>query len=306
MTTNSLIASLRDAAEQRATSSLRFPDDGEYRVEIPSVETPEAAALAIEAASNAGFTINRISQGSGITLLTDSEIRDFVRIGASNAVEICLFVGPRAPWDGYSAAATSVDGRNVGWRNVGLASLSAALDDVRRAADLGIRSVLISDEGLAALIKDEKESGRLPGDLVTKASALMGIANPIGARVLADLGVDSLNIGADTPIADLAAFRASTRSFLDLYIEAPDGLGGSARYHDLGEIVRVGAPVYIKFGLKNAPGVYPSGEHLRTVVAAATTERVRRARIGLEHLARQNPAAVQSPLGADPRGIPVV
>src|SRR5262249_18750818 len=161
----------------------------------------------------------------------------------------------------------------TGWRNVGLRSLLAARDDVRRAAALGIRSVLIADEGLAHLISQDKTSGTLPGDLVVKASALLGIANPVGAAVLAGLGVDSLNIPADTPLSDLAAYRAASPAFLDLYVEAPDGLGGFMRYHDLGEIVRIAAPVYLKFGLRNALGIYPSGEHLRAVVLASARER---------------------------------
>lgn len=295
---------LREAARQEATSTLRFPDGGQYRVEIPSVEGPDTAELVLDLAAENGVTIHRISQGSGVTLLTDAEISAYVDLGANKHVEICLFVGPRAPWDGYSATALTPDGRNVGWRNVGLRSLGAALDDVRRATALGIRSILIADEGLAALIQDDKEHGALPEGLVVKASALLGIANPIGAALLAEQGVDSLNIAADTPIGDLAAYRAATAAYLDLYIEAPDGLGGFLRYHDLGDIVRVASPVYIKFGLRNASGIYPAGAHLTQLVRSSATERVRRARLGLEHLARQYPDAVMSPIGEDQRGIP--
>ncbi len=295
---------LRKAFKDEPTSSLRFPDGGQYRIEIPSVEGPETAALVLDLAAKMDVPVHRISQGSGISMLTDEEIRQYVAVGAERRVEICLFVGPRAPWDGYSAAALTPDGRNVGWRNVGLRSLGHALDDVRRAADLGIRSVLISDEGLASLIQSDKENGVLPTDLVVKASALLGIANPIGGALLARLGIDSLNIAADTSVGDLAAFRLATTAFLDLYIEAPDALGGFLRYHDLGEIVRVAAPVYTKFGLRNTPGMYPSGEHLSALVASSATERVRRARLGMEHLKRQYPDAVMSPVGEDTRGIP--
>lgn len=293
-------------ASRQPDSAGRFPDGGQYRVEIPSVEGAEAAVTVLDRAAELGVPVHRISQGSGITVLTDAEIAGYVRLGAERRVEVCLFVGPRAPWDGASASALTPDGRFTGWRNVGLRSLLAARDDVRRAAALGIRSVLIADEGLAHLISQDKASGTVPGDLVVKASALLGIANPVGAAVLAGLGVDSLNIPADTSPGDLAAYRAASTAFLDLYIEAPDGLGGFMRYHDLGEIVRIAAPVYLKFGLRNAAGIYPAGEHLRAVVLASARERVRRACAGLEHLARQYPDAVASPVGKDTRGIPVL
>ena len=305
MTALPALPDLLAAARDLPSSRLRFPDGGQYRIEIPSVEGPDTAALVCETADELGVPIHRISQGTGITLLTDVEIRAYVDLGARRRIEVCLFVGPRAPWDGVSAAAAAPDGRNVGWRHVGLRSLLAARDDVRRASDLGLRSVLIADEGLAALISQDKRDGRLPADLVVKASALLGIANPVGAALLAELGVDSLNISADTPLGELAAFRAATTRFLDLYIEAPDGLGGVLRYHDLGEIVRLAAPVYLKFGLRNAPNIYPAGAHLGASIHTSARERVRRALIGLEHLARQDAGAVASPPGVDVRGVPV-
>lgn len=77
---------------------------------------------------------------------------------------------------------------------------------------------------------------------------------------------------------------------IDVYVEAPDNLGGFVRYHEIPEFVRVGAPVYLKFGLRNAVGTYPAGLHLQAQVEAGARERVRRAEIGLEHLARAGAA----------------
>jgi hypothetical protein len=297
---------LADAYRSQPSSPLRFGDDGQYRIEIPSVEGPDAFEEVLAEAGERQVTVHRVSQGSGITLLTDAELRAYVSIGAHARVEVCLFVGPRAPWDGNSAAAFTPDGRSVASRHVGVRALRAALADVHRAADAGIRSILIADEGLALAIAADKAAGRLPAGLVVKASALLGIANPVGAALLGQLGVDSLNIGGDTGLADLAAFRAATDAYLDLYIEGPDNLGGFLRYHDLGDIVRIGAPVYLKFGLRNAPGIYPAGGHLRTAVHATARERVRRAQVGLEHLGRQYPDAVASPAGSPAMGIPVL
>ncbi|MDQ3795044.1 MAG: hypothetical protein M3316_05115, partial [Actinomycetota bacterium] len=55
-------------------SEKRFPDGAQYRVEIPSVEGPRVLEAVIEEARRRGVLLHRISQGSGIMLLTDAEI----------------------------------------------------------------------------------------------------------------------------------------------------------------------------------------------------------------------------------------
>jgi hypothetical protein len=291
------------AAEAKASSTRRFEDGGEFRVEIPSVEGPAAFEAVLAAAQEYGVQVHRVSQGSGVTLLRDVEIRRYVELGADHGIEVCLFVGPRAPWNGEGSSLTP-DGGVFGWRHCTTETLKAAYDDVARACDLGIRSVLLSDEGLIEVVDQGRRSGALPADLVIKASAMLGIANAVGGAALASLGVDTLNVAGDVRLGDLAAFRALTEAAIDLYVEGPDGLGGFMRYHDLGEIVRLAAPVHLKFGLRNAPGIYPAGHHLDAAVLSSARERVRRAAIGLEHLARQRPEAEASPVGRRP-GVPV-
>lgn len=291
------------ASRELNTSPLRFDDGGEYRIEIPSVEGVAAFEAIMAAAKQDGVPVHRISQGSGITLLRDDDIRGYARIGAQHGVEVCLFVGPRAPWDGAASALTA-DGKHFGWRHMSVASLKAAFDDIIRATELGIRSVLVSDEGLITLVDEARRDGRLPPDLIMKASAVLGIANPLTAKMLADAGVDTLNIPADTSLGDLAAYRAALPQPLDIYIEGPDSLGGFTRYHDLGEIVRLASPVHLKFGLRNAPNLYPSGQHLETAAVNTGIERVRRAAIGREHLSRLAPDSMPSPTGHPHPGVP--
>lgn len=286
------------------TSGRRFLDDGQYRVEIPSVEGPAALAAVLDQADAYGVPLHRVSQGSGIGLLRDVEIAEMVAMGAERHIEVCLFVGPRAPWEG-TAAAHVPDGRIVGWRHMGMDQLSYAYADVERAVDLGIRSVLLADEGLIWLVGRARADGQLPKDLVIKGSALLGLANPIGVRMLVEAGLDTANISSETSIARLAAMRMVLDIPLDLYVEGPDSLGGFVRHHEIGELVRVGAPIYLKFGLRNAPNIYPSGLHLEPVATVTGRERVRRAAIGMEHLARTLPGAVMSPLGAQDLGVPV-
>jgi hypothetical protein len=66
----------------------------------------------------------------------------------------------------------------------------------------------------------------------------------------------------------------------------------------------VAAPVYLKFGLRNAPNIYPSGTHLLPMAIALGRERVRRARIGLDLLARYGPDARTSTVPAAGLAVP--
>src|SRR6185437_10704136 len=106
-------------------------------------------------------------------------------------------------------------------------------------------------------------------------------------------------------LAQIAAIRAAVDVPLDVYVEAPDNLGGFVRHHEIPELIRIAAPVYVKFGLRNAPDVYPAGSHLEATTVALSRERVRRARLGLELLRRSSYEPVTSELAADGLALPV-
>ncbi len=297
------LAGLPEGNPEPVTSTRTFPDGAPYRVEIPSVEGPAAFEALLEEADRRGVPVHRVSQGSGVMLLTDDEIRVMAALGAERAIEVCLFVGPRAPWEG-TAAALVADGGQIGWRHTDLDQLRYALDDVVRAVDLGIRSVLVADEGLIHVLGRARAAGALPADLVVKGSVALGIGNPAGLRLLAEQGLDTVNVPSDAPIGRLAAARSVLEIPIDLYVESPESLGGFARYPEIGEIVRVAAPVHLKFGLKNCPPMYPSGGHVQGLAVGSARERVRRAAIGLEHAAR---AGLPGPRPPAPRpGVPVL
>ncbi len=292
-------------AHNLPTSQKRFPDGAQYRVEIPSVEGPRALEAVRAAAQEYGVTVHRISQGSGIMLLRTDEIRTMATIGYEIGAEVSLFVGPRAGWD-TGAQVTARSGRNLGARQRGMEQLIYALEDIRRACDLGIRSVLIADEGLLWVANEMRKAGELPSDFIFKLSVQIGTANPAGARVMEQLGGNTFNPPTDLSLAMLAAIRQAIDIPLDVYVEAPDDFGGFVRHYEIAELVRVAAPVYLKFGLRNAPDVYPSGTHLESTVVALTRERVRRSSIGLALLHEYYPEATMSNLKAAGLAVPVV
>jgi len=64
------------------------------------------------------------------------------------------------------------------------------------------------------------------------------------------------------------------------------------------------APLYAKFGLRNARMIYPAGAHLVDEARAIAREKVHRAAAALEWLARLAPELVQSEAGAPGLGVP--
>lgn len=279
------------------TSEKRFPDGAQYRFEIPSTEGPACLAAVLEEAARLDVRIHRISQGSGVFLHTDAELEAMARLAREHTVEVSLFARPNAGWD-TSAQARSPAGATLAPAARGQEQLVQNVEDMRRAASFGFRSVLIADVGVLSVFGQLRAAGELPPDMQAKVSVMLPVANPATARVLVGLGADTLNLPTDLSLAQIAAIRAAVDVPLDLYVEAPDNVGGFVRLYEIPEIVRVAAPVYVKFGLRNAPDVYPAGTHLEATTVALSRERVRRARIGHELLARYFPDAVTSELGA--------
>jgi hypothetical protein len=272
------------------TSGKRFADGGQYRVEIPSVEGPEPFRAVVDAAKDHELRVHRISQGSGMMLLTDGDIRDMVALGREHGIEVCLFVGPRAAWD-IGVQATAPAGRVAAGSLRGADQLAYGVEDVLRGCRLGARSILVADTGQLWVLGRMKRAGDLPGDLEIKVSISLPVTNPATARLLEELGATTLNLPVDLSLAQIAAIRRAVDLPLDVYVEGADDFGGVVRYYEVPELVRVAAPIHLKFTVRNASGIYPSGEHLAGLAMASARERVRRAAIGMAMLRRHYPDA---------------
>jgi hypothetical protein len=271
-------------------SNKRFPDGAQYRIELPSVEGPKALEATLEEIDRFGITVHRVSQGSGIMLLTDEEITEMNKMCYSRGMELSLFVGPRGTWD-ISPQPLTTSGKALGIRHEGMDQLVYAMEDLKRAAGLGVRGALVGDEGLLYLTKQMKEIGDLA-------------ANPVSVKIMQDLGADTYNVPTGLTLPKLAAIRDTIDIPIDFYVEVPDNFGGFIRHYEIPELIRILAPVYIKFGLRNHPDVYPSGIHLEAVNIALCRERVRRAYLGMQMIERYCPEVVMSSLGAKDLGIP--
>lgn len=267
-----------------ATSPARFPDGAAWHVEIPSCEGPQVMEAVVDEAGARGVRVHRVSQGSGVMMLTDGEITQMVNLGREHDIEVCLFLGPRGAWDTGAQAKVSAA---VGGVARGSRAVAASLADAFRAVELGVRSLLVGDLGVLELLNQLKQQGQLPEELVLKTSVLMPLANAPTAAAFQRAGASSLNVSTDLDLATIAEIRAATTAPIDMYVEVPDDQGGSVRFYDVPELVRVGAPVHLKMGVRNAPNIYPVGRHLAATAEALGRERVRRAELVLSLLARE-------------------
>ena len=284
-------------------SQARFPDGAHFRIEIPSVAGPAVLRAALDEAAGLGITVNRVSQGSGAMLLSAAELTEMAAIAADSGVEVSLFVGPREEWD-IGRAACAPDGQVFAGRLRGTRQLRYAVDDIARAADAGIRGFLIADTGLLKLVTELQAAGQLPASIVWKISAVLAPSNPLSFRLLEQLGASTINVPSDLTLGQIAEMRAVSGLPIDLYVETPDAMGGVVRAHEAADLISAGAPMYAKFGLRNSRLLYPSGAHLVGEAAAIAREKVHRAAVALEWIARSGMSLSQSLPGAKGLGVP--
>ena len=284
-------------------SQACFPDGAQFRIEIPSVEGPAVLRAVVSEAAARGVTVNRVSQGSGAMLLAAAELNEMAAIAADSGIEVSLFVGPREEWD-IGRAASAPDGQVLAGRLRGTRQLRYAVDDIARAAEHGIRGFLIADPGLLQMVTRLQAAGQLPASIVWKVSAVLAPSNPLSFRLLEQLGASTINVPSDLTLGQIAEMRAVSSLPIDLYVETPDAMGGVVRAHEAADLITVGAPMYTKFGLRNSRPLYPSGAHLVAEAAAIAREKVHRAAVALEWIARSGIELSQSGPGAKGLGVP--
>ena len=228
-------------------SEKRFDDGCQYRFEVPGIQTPSVMKALLDECDRVGFYIHRCTQTKGIWTLTDSEIGQMVEMAQEHQVELVLSIGPRATKD-TGAAVKTPEGQRIGYRLRGQDQIVRAIEDVRRAARLGVRTFLVYDEGSLWALGKARADGFLPEDCRFKMSAHSGHGNPCSAKMLEELGADSFNIVRDYQLQHLAAVRAAINIPIDCHTENPESSGGFIRHYEVPEMIRVAAPIYLKTG----------------------------------------------------------
>ena len=229
------------------TSTKRFPDGGQYRFEVPGIQGPGPMRSLLEQLDEYGIRIHRVTQTKGIMFLTDDEIREMVALAKKYDVELILACGPRATTD-TSASVKTDEGQRMGYRLRGQEQIVRGIEEIKRAARLGVRGFLIYDEGLLYILNEARKKGFIPEDCHFKISAHSGHGNPCSARVLETLGADSINPVRDIQVQMLAAMRDAVDVPIDIHTENPKSSGGFIRHYEVPEFIRVAAPIYLKTG----------------------------------------------------------
>ena len=228
-------------------SSKRFKDGGQYRFEVPGIQSPKTMKALLCAARQNDIFIHRVTQTKGIMMLTDEEISEMVELAKEYACELFLSVGPRATYD-TSATVHTKEGSRIGYRLRGYENLVYAIEDVKRACRLGVRGILLYDEGLLWVLNKMRSEGEIPANVHFKLSAHAGHSNPAAAKLLEENGLNSLNPVRDLQIAMIASIRNATVMSLDLHTENPKSTGGFIRHYEVPQFIKVASPVYLKTG----------------------------------------------------------
>ncbi|MBR6023832.1 MAG: peptidase [Methanobrevibacter sp.] len=228
-------------------SDKTFNDGGQFRFEVPGIQSPKTMEALLDEAQNQDLTIHRVTQTKGIMLLSDEDIIQMVDLAKEYGCELFLSVGPRATYD-TSATVHTKEGSRIGYRLRGYDNLVYAIEDVKRAVNLGVRGILLYDEGLLYCLNQMRIKEELPQKLHFKMSAHAGHGNPASAKLLQSIGLDSLNPVRDLQIPMLASIRSAIDIPIDLHTENPKSTGGFIRHYEVPKFIKVAAPVYLKTG----------------------------------------------------------
>lgn len=229
------------------TSEKRFSDGGQYRFEVPGIQGPKVMKALLDAIDSYGIWLHRVTQTKGIMTLTDKEISQMVEYAQQWQTDLILAIGPRATTD-TSASVNTEEGVRMGYRLRGQEQIVRAIEDVKRASRLGCSSFLVYDEGCLWVLNKFREAGEIPANCHFKISAHAGHGNPCSAKLLEQIGANSINPVRDIQLQMLAAMRQAINIPIDIHTENPKSTGGFIRHYEVPEMIRIASPIYLKTG----------------------------------------------------------
>ena len=286
-----------DSVSDDYVSFKRFKDGGQFRFEVPGIQSPKTMNALLENASKNNIFIHRVTQTKGIMMLTDEEITEMVNLAKNYGCELFLSVGPRATYD-TSATVHTKEGSRIGYRLRGYDNLVYAVEDVKRACRLGVRGILLYDEGLLWVLNQMRSAGEIAANVHFKLSAHAGHSNPASAKLLEQNGLNSLNPVRDLQIAMIASIRNATDMALDLHTENPKSTGGFIRHYEVPKFIKVASPVYLKTG-----GSVAANHNWDTTESEAVS-RIKQVRLVKRMIDEYCPEAIVSPDRSDDLAVP--
>lgn len=266
------------------TSSATFDAGGNYGIEISSINNIDILRRTLNYLDKYSISADRFDECRGIFRLSDEEIAEMANICADRQIGLVMSVGPRAIYDigGFSK---TTNGSRVGYRLRGMENIVRAIEDVKRAVDLGIRGILIYDEGLLSVLNSMRSDGKLPSDIFFKLSVHCGVSNPISCLLFEKTGADTVNIIPDFDLPMISSIRETVNIPIDIFTDTAAEAGGFIRTYDAPEFVRIASPVFLKCGPVSQPrqNHLPQEEELH--------ERVRQTKRVIESIEKYLPTA---------------
>ena len=273
------------------TSEKRFHDGGQYRFEVPGIQSPKVMEALLDEMDKYQISLHRVTQTKGIMMLTDNEIMEMVKLAKDYGTDLILAIGPRATTD-TSASVNTPEGVRMGYRLRGQEQIVRAVEDVKRAAAFGCRSFLVYDEGCLWLLNEMRKAGEIPADCHFKISAHAGHGNPCSAKLLESIGANSINPVRDIQLQMLAAIRQAIAIPIDIHTENPKSTGGFIRHYEVPEMIRIAAPIYLKTGGSVAK------THSWDSSEADAKQRAKQVSLVKRVIDAYYPEAIQSPKGS--------
>jgi hypothetical protein len=273
--------------DNNEASNLTFPDGCHFRVEVPTVNSAQAAETFLTESQRRGFVINRLTETRGMCRHTNSEISAYAALGREYGAQILMSVGPRASYD-IGGSVQTKEGVRIGYRLRGQEQVVRAIEDIKRGIELGINGFVVYDEGLLWVLGRMRETGDLPSDIHLKVSAHCGHCNPSSARLLESLGANSLNPARDLTLPMIASIRKAISIPLDIHVDNPKSSGGFIRTYDAPDFVRLASPVNLKTGNSALEG------HGTSLKPSEIEDMLQQIEIVCEFLQRHYPQARQS------------
>lgn len=229
------------------TSKLEFDGGGNFAIEIASINNLEIMKKTLELLDKYKITCDQFVECRGIFRLPDEEIKKMAALCKKNNIGLVLSVGPRATYDA-GGFVKSVNGVRIGYRIRGMEQIVYAVEDVKRAVALGIRGIMVYDEGLLWILKELREKSILPKDMVLKFSVHCGYANPASVKFIENSGANIVNPVPDLDLPMVAAIRKAAQCPISIFTDTAGEAGNFVRTYDVPEFVRIASPIFLKCG----------------------------------------------------------
>ncbi|MDR2485211.1 MAG: hypothetical protein LBD55_07440 [Treponema sp.] len=229
------------------SSKKSFPDGAHYRIEIAGIEHFSNLKAMVNEAKKRKLPVHRaVCTVGGSTYADFDELKDIARLSHDEQIETVMVIGHRKGWDAGSKEMGYPEGIIQGPRHRGSDNVAYWIEDMMRNLEAGIRGFLVYDEGALKLAGKMREEGFIPKETIFKWSVFGGYCSPVGAKLLEELGADTMNPISDVSLPILSSIRTTVNIPLDVYMIIVDSFGGMFRAYEAPEIVRVASPVYFK------------------------------------------------------------